>query len=103
MRHCQVRANGMSSTRSPVAPSAAPLAVGENPSGWAPGALAAEALPVVLDVAGASFVSFSGNLSVRHGAANLEAYCISRGAYAARALEEPRWRCAPAGPTATPI
>lgn len=52
--------------------------VGEDPTTWLPGALLAEALPVVVDVAGARGVSFSGNLSVRHGAANLEAFCVNR-------------------------
>ena len=54
------------------------VTVGEDPTTWLPGALLAEALPVVIDVAGARGISFSGNLSVRHGAANLEAFCVDR-------------------------
>lgn len=59
--------------------SGSPIHAGENPMSWSPGALLAETLPVVVDIAGARSVALSGNVSIRHAAANLEAYCISRG------------------------
>jgi hypothetical protein len=62
---------------------------GEAPGAFAAGALLAESLPVVLDVAGASRVTFSGALSVRHGAADLESRCLSGGCGAQSGVDMP--------------
>ena len=62
---------------------------GEAPAAFAPGALLAESLPVVLDVAGASRITFSGALAVRHGAADLESACLHSGCGAQSGIDAP--------------